>query len=53
VLDGNAEVLRDVAMATIVWLSVYGLLRSAHWHHLANTTEPFVVAAMWPSVKVV
>ena len=30
--------LRDVAMATIFWFSIYG----AHWRHLANTTEPCV-----------
>ena len=28
--------LRDVAMATIFWLSTYGY---AHWRHMANTTE--------------
>jgi len=31
------EVLRDVAMATI-FLAFY--IWGAHWHHLANTTEP-------------
>jgi len=31
------EVLRDVAMATIFWLSVYG---GTYWRHLVNTTEP-------------
>jgi len=33
------EVLADVAMATIFWLSIY---IGAHWRHLANTTEPSV-----------
>ena len=32
------EVLKDVAMATIFWLSIYG----GRWCHLANTTEPFM-----------
>ena len=31
--------LRDVAVATI-FLAFYTW--SAHWHHLANATEPFV-----------
>ena len=31
----DVEVVRDVAMATIYWLSIYG----AHWCHLANMTE--------------
>ena len=36
-----------VAMATI-----FGFLyMSAHWRHLANTTEPSCAAAMWPYVK--
>jgi len=30
------EVLRDIAMAIIFWLYIYGV----HWRHLANTTEP-------------
>ena len=30
------EVLRDVAMATILAFYIWG----AHWRHLANTTEP-------------
>jgi len=32
------EVLRDVAMAAIFWLSMWG----AHWCHLANMTEPSI-----------
>ena len=35
-LDGSPQVLKDVATATIFWLSIYG---GAH-RHLANTTEP-------------
>ena len=31
------EVLRDVAMATIFWLSIYGVHIGCH---LKNTTEP-------------
>jgi len=31
----DVDVVRDVAMAAIYWLSIYG----AHWCHLANTTE--------------
>ena len=36
VLDGVAEMLRDVAVATIFGFVYMG----AHWRHLANTTEP-------------
>ena len=31
VLDGGPEVLRNVAMATIFWLSVYGVHIGATW----------------------
>jgi len=31
--------LRDVVMASIFWLSIYG---GAHWRHLVKTTEPSV-----------
>jgi len=31
--------LRDIAMATIFWISIYG---GACWRHLVNTTEPSV-----------
>ena len=32
------EIVRDVAMATFYAFYIWG----AHWHHLANTTEPFM-----------
>jgi len=40
--------LRDVAMATIFWLSIYGVHIGATWRIRLN--RPYA-AAMWPYVK--
>jgi len=40
--------LRDVAMATIFWLTIYGVHISATWRIRLNRP---CVAAMWPYVK--
>jgi len=40
--------LRDVAMATIFWLSVYGVQIGATWRIRLNRP---CVAVMWPYVK--
>ena len=47
-LDGSVEVLKDVAMATIFWLSVYGVHSGATWPIRVNRP---CVAAMHPYVK--
>ena len=44
----SPEVLRDVAMATIFWLSVYGEHIGATWRIRLNRS---CMAAMWPYVK--
>jgi len=36
VLDGGPEVLRDVAMATTFWLSIYGVHIGATWRIRLN-----------------
>ena len=48
VLDGVPEVLRDISMATIFWLSIYGVHICATWRIRLNRP---CVAAMWPYVK--
>jgi len=44
----DIEVLRDVAMATIFWLSIYGVHIGATWQIRLNRP---CAAAMWPYVK--
>jgi len=47
-LDGGPEVLRDVAMATVFWLSIYGVHMGASWRIQLNRP---CVAAMRPDLK--
>jgi len=48
VLDGGPEMLRDVAMATIYWLSIYGVRIGATWRIRLDCP---CAAAMRPYVK--
>ena len=48
VLDGGPQVLRDIAVATIFWLSTYGVHIGGTWRIRLNRP---CAAAMWPVVK--